>query len=270
MLTLDSLRKTFYSDAHHASTVLNGLTLAVEAGEFIVLLGPNGCGKSTLLNVIAGSESLDAGSIRVNGEDITHWPAQRRAAHIARVFQNPFHGTISSMTIEENLALASRRGRRRSLGRAHGAQSRGEFRETLRALGMGLEDRMATRVGELSGGQRQVLSMIMATIIRPDVLLLDEHTAALDPKSAERVIRLTHDIVTEASITTLMVTHSMQHAVAMGDRLVLLHRGEVLYDFRDAEKKRLRVPDLLARFDEIRQTDQLDESAAEMLREQYL
>jgi putative tryptophan/tyrosine transport system ATP-binding protein len=269
MLKLESLRKTFFSDALQANAVLNGLSLEVLDGEFIALLGPNGCGKSTLLNAIAGSVLVDEGSIMMQGMDITQWSQHRRAEHISRVFQNPLQGTVGSMTIEENLALAARRGQTRSLSQARSAVSREEFREHLRPLGLGLEDRMWMQAGALSGGQRQVLSMVMATLVQPKLLLLDEHTAALDPKSAELVLRLTRDIVARSRITTLMVTHSMHDAVMLGDRLILLHRGNVLYDFQGAEKKRLRVPDLLARFEEIRQMEQLDESAADMLREQY-
>ncbi len=242
----------------------------MEGASFVVIIGTNGSGKSTLLNAIAGTFLVDAGSIRLDGQDLTRRPEHSRARHIGRVFQNPFSGTAPNLSIAENLALAARRGRRRGLGWALEGGLHQEMRETVRRLHMGLEDRLDNAIGSLSGGQRQALTLLMATWQKPKLLLLDEHTAALDPKSADQVIRLSEEIVTRDKLTTLMVTHSMHQAAALGDRLIMMHRGRVIYDFRGAEKRRLRPEDLMARFEEVRRADQLDEAAAEMLRRTYV
>ncbi len=239
-------------------------------GSFVIVIGTNGSGKSTLLNAVAGTFIVDAGSIELDGKDVTRWPEHRRAKLIGRVFQNPFSGTAPNLSIAENLALAARRGRGRGLGWALGAGLKDEMRSVIRDLGMALEDRLDNAIGSLSGGQRQALTLLMATWIKPKLLLLDEHTAALDPKSADQVIRLTEDIIERDKLTALMVTHSMHQAVNLGDRLIMMHRGCVLHDFRGAEKRRLRVDDLLARFEEVRRADLLDESAATLLRETYV
>jgi putative ABC transport system ATP-binding protein len=270
MLELTRLIKTFNGGTPNEVRALQGVDLVVDEGSFVIVIGLNGSGKSTLLNAVAGTVVVDGGAIRLGGRDITAWPEHRRAALMGRVFQNPFSGTAPSMSIVENLALAARRGTTRGLGWALTARARETFRDRVRHLGMGLEDRLDNPIGSLSGGQRQALTLVMASWRKPELLLLDEHTAALDPKSADQVIRLSEEIVARDRLTTLMVTHSMQQATNLGDRLVMMYRGTVLHDFRGAEKKRLRVPDLLARFEDVRRAEQLDEAAAEMLRRVYV
>jgi putative ABC transport system ATP-binding protein len=235
-----------------------------------VVAGVNGSGKSTLLNVIAGTVRPDRGTVRLLGRDVTQWPEHRRAALIGRVFDNPFSGTAPHLTVAENLAIASLRGQRRGLGSRMRGSRRAELAERLTQMGLGLEDRLETPIGVLSGGQRQALTLLMATIVRPTLLLLDEHTAALDPRSAEQVLRLTEEAVTQAGLTTLMVTHSMHQAVRLGDRLLMVHRGRIVEDLSGPRKRRIRVEDLLDRFDRLRSADLLDESAAEMLRRTYV
>jgi putative ABC transport system ATP-binding protein len=270
MLELKSLVKTFFPETPNEVRALQRVSLEIEPGSFVVVIGGNGSGKSTLLNAIAGSFPVDSGSIRLAGHEITKWPEHRRAIHIGRVFQNPFSGTAPNMTIAENLVLAERRGKARGLGPALAASHRAQLNERIRQMGLGLEGRLDSPMGTLSGGQRQSLTLLMSSLVRPDLLLLDEHTAALDPRSAEQVMRLTDQIVRADRLTTLMVTHSMQHATQFGDRLIMMVRGQIVHDFRGAEKKRLRPDDLLARFEAIRRADQLDESAAAMLRELYV
>ncbi len=270
MLKIEDLRKTFNAGTPNEVRALAGVSLAVEPGSFVVVIGTNGSGKSTLLSAVAGSLPIDAGRIVVNGVDLTRAPEHRRAALVGRVFQNPFTGTAPSMTIAENLALAARRGRPRGLGWVLTARTRKEIRERVRRLNMQLEDRIDSRIGTLSGGQRQALTLLMASWTRPRLLLLDEHTAALDPKSADQVVRLTEDIVSRDRLTTLMVTHSMQQATRLGDRLVMMHRGTVVHDMKGAEKARLRPHDLVERFERIRRADLLDESAAQMLSRMYV
>ena len=270
MLEIKQLFKTFNADTPNEVRALRGVTLSIETGSFVVVIGTNGSGKSTLLNAVAGGFPVDSGSLAIDGTDVTSWPEHRRAALIGRVFQNPFSGTAPSMSIAENLALAARRGRPRGLGWGLTRSVRAEFRDRVRRLNMGLEDRLENPIGSLSGGQRQALTLLMASWLKPKLLLLDEHTAALDPKSADQVIRLSEEIVTRDRLTTLMVTHSMSQAARLGDRLVMMHRGTVLHDFRGAEKQRLRVNDLLQRFEDVRRADLLDESAAAMLRRLYV
>jgi putative tryptophan/tyrosine transport system ATP-binding protein len=236
----------------------------------VIVIGSNGSGKSTLLNAVAGGFLLDSGTLRLDGQTITTWPEHRRAALIGRVFQNPFSGTAPSMSIAENLALAARRGRPRGLGWALSKSMMGDLRGSVRRLNIGLETRLEHPIGTLSGGQRQALTLLMASWRKPRLFLLDEHTAALDPKSADHVIRLSEEIVARDRLTTLMVTHSMQQATQLGDRLVMMHRGQVIHDFRGADKQRLRVDDLLNRFEDVRRAEQLDESAAEMLHRLYV
>ena len=213
---------------------------------------------------------LDEGRIVLSGHDITAWPEHRRAKLIGRVFQNPFSGTAPGMTIAENLAMAVRCGRFPGLGWALNRRVMDEFRERVATLNMGLDDRLDTEIGGLSGGQRQALTLLMATWQRPGLLLLDEHTAALDPRSADRIIHLTNEIVTREKLTTLMVTHSMTQASNLGDRLIMMHKGEIIRDFSGAEKKRQRPNDLLAHFDEVRRRELLDQSAADFLKEMYV
>lgn len=270
MLEVRAVSKTFHPGTPNEVRSLQHVDLTVEDSGFVIVIGTNGCGKTTLLNAVAGTFNVDAGRIQLAGQDVTRWPEHKRARLIGRVFQNPFSGTAPNMTIAENLALAARRGLPRGLGWALGGSVRNGMRERIRSLGMGLEDRLDNPIGTLSGGQRQALTLLMSTWRRPSILLLDEHTAALDPKSADQVIRLTKEVVTEAKLTTLMVTHSMQQAVSLGDRLVMMHRGRVVHDFSGAEKRRLRPEDLLARFEDLRRGDQLDESAANMLERLYV
>ena len=270
MLELRRITKTFNPQTPNEVRALQGVDLALEDGSFLVVVGTNGSGKSTLLNAVAGSFYLDAGAILLAGVDITTWPEHKRARLIGRVFQNPFSGTAANMSIAENLALAAHRGKPRRLGWPLTQSANQEFRDRVFQLNMGLEDRLNNAIGSLSGGQRQALTLLMATWIRPQLLLLDEHTAALDPKSADQVIALTHTIIAREKLSTLMVTHSMQQAANLGDRLVMMHRGRIIQNFYGAEKERIRVEDLLARFEEVRRAELLDESAAEMLRRAYV
>ena len=270
MLDIRDVRKTFNPGTANEVRALRGVTLAIEPGSFVIVIGTNGSGKSTLLNAVAGGFFVDAGTLHIDGTEVTAWPEHRRAAFIGRVFQNPFSGTAPSMSIAENFALAVRRGRRRGLGWALRRTALDEFRDRVRRLNMGLEDHLQNPIGSLSGGQRQALTLLMATWLQPKLLLLDEHTAALDPKSADQVIQLSEQIVTRDRLTTLMVTHSMSQAANLGDRLVMMHRGAVLHDFRGVEKQRLRANDLLNRFEDVRRADLLDEPAAAMLRRLYV
>jgi putative tryptophan/tyrosine transport system ATP-binding protein len=270
MLEVDNISKTFNRGTPNEVRALQGVSLTIEDGSFVVVVGTNGSGKSTLLNAVAGTFFVDVGTIRLAGHDVTYWPEHRRATLVGRVFQNPFSGTAPDMSIAENVTLAARRGRPRGLGWALRAAFASEMRERVRPLGMGLEDRLDTAIGSLSGGQRQALTLLMATWRRPQLLLLDEHTAALDPKSADQVIHVSEEVIRRDKLTTLMVTHSMQQAANLGDRLIMMHRGRIIHDFRGAEKRRLRVEDLLTRFEEVRRGEQLDESAAELLRRAYV
>jgi putative ABC transport system ATP-binding protein len=270
MLEIRRVHKTFNPGTPNEVRALQGVDLNVDEGSFVIIIGTNGSGKSTLLNAVAGGFTPDAGRLLIDGTDITSWPEHRRASMIGRVFQNPFSGTAPSMSIAENLALAAKRGRPRGLGWALTRAMRREFRDRIRRLNMRLEDRLDNPIGSLSGGQRQALTLLMASWLKPRLLLLDEHTAALDPKSADQVIQLSQDIVARDRLTTLMVTHSMTQAAQLGDRLVMMHRGTVLHDFRGAEKERLRANDLLDRFESVRRAELLDESAAAMLRKLYV
>lgn len=269
MLKLTNIHKTFFSGTANEVHALRGLNLEVPDGSFSLILGGNGSGKSTLLNAIAGSFLLDSGEIELDGQRLTNCPEHRRARLIGRVFQNPFAGTAPGMTIAENLSLASRRGRTRGLGSALPARDVREMRERVSQLRMGLEDRLSNPIGSLSGGQRQALTLLMAAWLKPALLLLDEHTAALDPKSAEQVVRLTEEVITRYGLTTLMVTHSMQQAVNLGQRIIMMHQGSIAFQFEGAEKRRLAVSDLLARFDELRRRDMFDESVAALLHGTY-
>jgi putative ABC transport system ATP-binding protein len=267
---MGGVAKTFHAGTPNEVRALCGIDLKIEAGSFVVVIGTNGSGKSTLLNAVAGTFFVDTGHIRLAGHDVTDWDEHQRARFIGRVFQNPFSGTAAEMSIAENLALASRRGKRRGISWALPGSFRAALADRVRALGMGLEDRLDNAIGSLSGGQRQALTLLMATWVKPQLLLLDEHTAALDPKSAAQVIRLSEVVIARDQLTTMMVTHSMQQATALGDRLIMMYRGRVLHDFSGAEKQRLRPEDLLSRFEEVRRTEQLDDSAAAMLRRTYI
>src|SRR5216117_102684 len=230
MLQLRDLSKTFFEGTPNEVRALKGVSLTLDEGSFVIVIGTNGSGKSTLLNAVAGGFFVDRGSIHLDGTDMTSWPEHRRASMIGRVFQNPFSGTAPSMSIAENLALAARRGRRRGLGWALRRSMRDEFRDRVRRLNMRLEERLDNPIGSLSGGQRQALTLLMASWLKPKLLLLDEHTAALDPKTADQVIRLTEEIVARDRLTTLMVTHSMLQASHLGDRLIMMYRGRVIHD----------------------------------------
>jgi len=270
LVRLTAATKTFNAGTVNEVRPLRGIDLEIGEGSFVIVLGGNGSGKSTLLNAIAGSFMLDSGRIELDGHDVTAWPEHRRAALIGRVFQNPFSGTAPNMTIAENFALAMRRGLFRGLDWATSGRRTDELRDRVRELKMGLENRLDTAIGSLSGGQRQALTLLMATWLKPRLLLLDEHTAALDPKSADQVIALTDQVIRREGLTTLMVTHSMQQAVNLGDRILMMHKGQVLHDFGGSNKRRQRVDDLLAIFENIRRRELLDESAAELLRRQYV
>ena len=270
MLEVQQAHKTFNAGTPNEVHSLQGIELTLEEGSFCIIIGTNGSGKSTLLNAIAGTFLVDSGSIRLGSHDVTRWPEHRRASMIGRVFQNPFSGTAPNLSIAENLALSARRGYHRNLSWALGAGLNQQMRLVVRSLNMGLEDRLDNAIGSLSGGQRQALTLLMATWLKPHLLLLDEHTAALDPKSADQVIHLSEQVINRDRLTTLMVTHSMHQAANLGDRLIMMHRGAILHDFRGTEKRRLRVSDLLGRFEEVRRADLLDETAAEMLRRTYV
>ncbi|UZP69058.1 ABC transporter ATP-binding protein [Desulfovibrio mangrovi] len=248
MLVLDNITKYFNRGTINEVLALNALSLTVNEGDFITVIGSNGAGKSTTLTCIAGGFKPDSGAIRINNEDITNWPEYRRATFIGRVFQDPLKGTCASASIEQNMALALKRGKPRGLSRGVKDKDRPWFREQLATLGLGLENRLKDTAGLLSGGQRQALTMLMATMVRPDILLLDEHTAALDPKTANQILELTHNIVATQKLTTLMVTHNMHQALTFGNRLIMLDRGEVILDVSGEEKKNLTVDDLLQRF----------------------
>ena len=248
MIRLTQIRKYFHRHSINEVLALDRVSLDVETGDFITLIGSNGAGKSTLLNCLAGTYEIDEGSVALDETDITRWPEHRRARLISRVFQDPLMGTCTNGSIAQNLALAFKRGERRGLGLGVKKRYRGRFREKLTILGLGLENWLDDRVGLLSGGQRQALTMVMATIVRPQVLLLDEHTAALDPKTAHQILDLTETMVAGENLTTLMVTHNMRQALAMGNRLVMLHGGAVILDVRGREKQALTMDDLLSRF----------------------
>ena len=248
MLELKNLYKTFNAGTVNEKRAIDGLDLTLEDGDFVTIIGGNGAGKSTTLNLIAGVFPADQGSIILDSVDITRLPEHKRAKYLGRVFQDPMMGTAATMGIEENLALANRRGQRRTLRPGITAQEREKFRKQLAALGLGLEDRMTSKVGLLSGGQRQALTLLMATLKKPRLLLLDEHTAALDPKTADKVLQITEEIVARDKLTTLMVTHNMKHAIQYGNRLIMMDAGKVVVDIRGEEKKNLTVRDLLEKF----------------------
>jgi putative tryptophan/tyrosine transport system ATP-binding protein len=269
MLQLDHVNKTYEASGGDRVQALQDVSLSCERGAFVVIVGANGSGKSTLLHAVAGAVMPDNGSIRLGDRDLTSLPEHRRASLIGRVFQDPFRGTVGGMTVRDNLAIAACRGSGFTLGWALPRALREEMHERLAALGIGLEHRLDQPVQSLSGGQRQVLTMLMATWRKPRLLLLDEHTAALDPRSADVVMNLTGRIVADRSLTVLMVTHSMHHAVQFGQRLIMMHRGRIVFDIRDGEKRRAQPSELIARFEELRRMDRIDEHVAALLRAQY-
>jgi putative ABC transport system ATP-binding protein len=251
MLELHGISATFLRGTANAVRALDGLSLSVAPGDFVTIIGSNGAGKSTLVKAIAGLVAPDEGRVVFEGRDITRLPVHARAAAIGRIAQDPAESTCAVMTIEENLAMAAKRGEVRGLRLAVDDQARERFRTALAPIGLGLEARLPARVGTLSGGQRQALALLMATISGSRLLLLDEHAASLDPKTAEIVMALTARLVEERKLTTLMVTHNMQDAIRWGNRLVMMHAGRVLFDARGAEKAALTVPGLVARFHEV-------------------
>ena len=251
MLKLSHVKKTFNRGTVTEKRALTGVDLTLADGDFVTVIGGNGAGKSTLLNMIAGVYPLDSGTVELDGEDISRLSEPKRAKYLGRVFQDPMRGTAADMQIEENLALAKRRGERRTLRWGITRAEREEYAELLKKLDLGLESRMQAKVGLLSGGQRQALTLLMATLTNPRVLLLDEHTAALDPKTASKVLELTEQIVDERKLTTLMVTHNMNDAIRLGNRLIMMHEGRVIYDVAGEEKRALTVPDLLQKFEEV-------------------
>lgn len=248
MLEIVHVSKTFHPGTINEKKALSDLSLRLKDGDFVTVIGGNGAGKSTLLNAVAGVWPVDSGSILLDGEDITAYPEHKRAKYIGRVFQDPMMGTAPNMQMEENLALAMRRGKRRGMGWGVTRQEKEIYREKLSALGLGLEDRMTVKVGLLSGGQRQALTLLMATLVPPELLLLDEHTAALDPITAEKVLALTRDVVAEHGITCLMVTHNMAQALTLGSRTLMMADGRIVLDVSGAERAGMTVDDLVARF----------------------
>lgn len=251
MLEIKNVTKIFNAGTVNEKVALDNFSLTLEDGDFVTVIGGNGAGKSTMMNAIAGVWPVDAGQILIDGVDVTKLSEHKRAAFLGRVFQDPMTGTAATMGIEENLALAKRRGRGRFLRSGITRKEREEYKELLKILGLGLEDRMTTKVGLLSGGQRQALTLLMATLQKPKLLLLDEHTAALDPKTAAKVLDTTEYIVNKDRLTTLMITHNMKDAITHGNRLIMLMDGKVILDIRGEEKKNLTVEDLLHKFEEV-------------------
>ena len=248
MLEIKNISKTFNAGTINEKRALKNVSLTLDDGDFVTVIGGNGAGKSTLLNAICGTWLVDEGEVIIDGKDVTSMPEHKRAALLGRVFQDPMMGTAADMEIQENLALAKRRGKVRGLGWGISKKEREEYRELLKTLGLGLEDRMTSKVGLLSGGQRQAVTLLMAAMSEPKLLLLDEHTAALDPKTAEKVLEITDDIVNSNHLTTVMITHNMRDAIKHGNRLIMLHEGRIIVDVRGEEKKNLTVEDLLGLF----------------------
>ncbi len=249
MLDIINVEKTFNPGTVNEKKALNGINLHLEDGDFVTVIGGNGAGKSTMLNMIAGVYPVDCGNIIVDGSDITRLPEYKRAKYLGRVFQDPMTGTAADMQIEENLALAARRGARRTLLPGITAKERKEYRELLKILGLGLENRLTAKVGLLSGGQRQALTLLMATLKKPKLLLLDEHTAALDPKTAKKVLDITETIVSQNRLMTIMITHNMADAIRVGNRLIMMHEGRIVVDVKGEEKKKLTIEELLQMFE---------------------
>lgn len=250
MLYIENLHKTFNADTINEKQVLKGVNLHLNPGDFVTIIGGNGAGKSTLLNMIAGVHPVDSGSLKLDGIDITKQPEHVRAKLLGRVFQDPMKGTAANMEIQENLALAYRRGKKRGLRWGITSDEKQQYVEVLKTLDLGLENRLSSKVGLLSGGQRQALTLLMATLVKPKLLLLDEHTAALDPKTAKKVLDLTETIVESNNLTALMVTHNMKDAIHIGNRLIMMHDGNIIFDISGEEKKNLQVSDLLQKFEQ--------------------
>jgi len=269
MIDLREITKVFEHSGGDRVVALNSVSAEVDNGEFVTVVGTNGSGKSTLLNVIAGKIICDSGNIILDGKDVTKETEYKRANLIGRVFQNPFTGTSPNLSAIENLRIAELRGQKRGLKRGLTSSQREYYQEELKKLEMGLEDRLDATVGLLSGGQRQALTLLMATLRKPKILLLDEHTAALDPKAAEQISKLTKMIVEENNLTTVMITHSMSQALDLGCRTIMMNKGEIIGDFSGGERERMKVKDLLDRFTEIRKEELLDDELISMLQEGY-
>ena len=252
MIEITDLVKTFHHGSINEVLALSGITLQVRKGDFITVIGSNGAGKSTLLNCLAGSHPIDSGHILIDDQDVSRWPEHKRATLISRVFQDPLLGTCGPLSIEQNLALANRRGKTHGLKRGVQKSDRKLFRKQLSQLNLGLENRLKDSVGLLSGGQRQALTLLMATLVKPKILLLDEHTAALDPKTALQVLKLTQRLIVDQQLTALMVTHNMRQALQLGNRLIMLHDGQIILDVSGAEKGAMSVEDLLEQFYKVR------------------
>jgi putative ABC transport system ATP-binding protein len=250
-LEIKDIHKTFNRGTINEKVALDGVNLQLNDGDFVTIIGGNGAGKSTMLNAVAGVWPVDAGSIIISGNDVTSLPEHKRAKFLGRVFQDPMTGTAATMSIDENMALAARRGKRRTLKWGVTKAEREYYKEKLRELDLGLEDRLTSKVGLLSGGQRQAVTLLMASIQKPSLLLLDEHTAALDPKTAAKVLELSDKIIAENHLTAMMVTHNMKDAIAHGNRLIMMHEGKIIYDVSGEEKKNLHVSDLLKKFEEV-------------------
>ena len=259
MLKIENVCKTFNAGTVNEKKALKGLNLHLKEGDFVTVIGGNGAGKSTMLNSVAGAFSVDSGKILIDGVDITHLPEYKRAQYIGRVFQDPMMGTAATMQIEENLALAARRGQKRGLKIGITKAERDNYREQLKILDLGLEDRMTAKVGLLSGGQRQALTLLMATLRKPKLLLLDEHTAALDPKTAAKVLDATEKIVKKNNLTTLMITHNMRDAITYGNRLIMMYDGHIVVDVSGEEKKKLTVEQLLNLFSQASGSDEVSD-----------
>ena len=259
MLDITNVQKTFNPGTINEKKALKGINLHLDEGDFVTVIGGTGAGKSTMLNMVAGVYPVDCGSIVIDGVDVTRLPEYKRAKYLGRVFQDPMTGTAADMQIEENLALAARRGQRRTLRIGINAKERKEYKELLKILDLGLEDRMTAKVGLLSGGQRQALTLLMATLKKPKLLLLDEHTAALDPKTAAKVLDATEKIVSRDHLTTLMITHNMKDAIVHGNRLIMMYNGRIVIDVAGEEKKKLTVPQLLELFSKVSGSDEADD-----------
>lgn len=251
MLKIDNICKTFNAGTINEKVALDGVSLTLEEGEFVTVIGGNGAGKSTTLNAVAGVWPVDAGKIYIGGDDVTRLSEYKRAKYLGRVFQDPMTGTATSMSIEENMAIAARRGKSRKLTWGITKAERNTYREMLKTLDLGLEDRLTSKVGLLSGGQRQAITLLMASIQKPKLLLLDEHTAALDPKTAAKVLALSDKIISEHNLTAMMVTHNMKDAIAHGNRLIMMHEGKVILNISGEDKKKLTVSDLLYQFERV-------------------
>ena len=259
MLEIKEIWKTFNAGTVNEKQALRGVSLTLNDGDFCTVIGGNGAGKSTMLNAVAGTWQVDAGTISIGGTDVTHLPEYKRAPYIGRVFQDPMLGTAPTMQILENLALAARRGQRRGLGWGVTKDEKNRYQDMLQKLDLGLEDRLTSKVGLLSGGQRQALTLLMASLQKPKLLLLDEHTAALDPKTAAKVLDLSDRIVSESHLSTMMVTHNMKDAIAHGNRLIMMYDGKILIDVSGEEKKKLTVPQLLELFSKVSGSDEADD-----------